>query len=141
MTLRLREGLLDEIRREGERAYPGECCGVLAGHAGSTKQALSIRPVANRRTDDPHRYLSSGEDVRHAARDIGDSHLEIVGFYHSHPDHPAVPSAFDHEHAWPWYSYVIVQVNRGRSNEIASWVLSDDRATMQAESIDVFTGV
>jgi proteasome lid subunit RPN8/RPN11 len=141
MTLRISEALLDGIRREGELAYPGECCGVLAGRSGPVKEVLRLRPVANRRTDDPHRYLISAEDLRGAARELELSHLEIVGFYHSHPDHPAAPSAFDQEHAWPWYSYIIVGVDSGRSADLASWILTDDRSTMLPESLDVFTEV
>ena len=141
MTLRVREALLEEIRRQGERAYPAECCGVLAGHPGAVKEVLRLRPVANRRTDDPHRYLIAADDLRTAAAELEQSGLEILGFYHSHPDHAAEPSAFDREHAWPWYSYIIVRVDRGRSGEVTSWVLNDDRSAMRAESLDVFTEV
>ena len=142
MTLRLSGAVLDEIRRQGEQAYPAECCGLLAGRSGRHgKEVLRLRPVTNRRTDDPRRYLISAEDLRGAARELESSGLEVIGFYHSHPDHPAVPSGFDQEHAWPWYSYLIVQVEGGRSGDIASWVLKDDRSEMRAESLDVFTEV
>ena len=141
MTVRISEGLLDEIRRQGEVAYPAECCGVLAGRSGSLKEVLRLRPVANRRTDDPHRYLISSDDLRSATRELEFSELEVIGFYHSHPDHPAAPSVFDQEHAWPWYSYVIVRIDRGRSGDITSWVLNDDRSAMRPESLDVFTEV
>jgi proteasome lid subunit RPN8/RPN11 len=67
--------------------------------------------------------------------------LEILGFYHSHPDHPAAPSAFDIEHAWPWYSYLIVRVSAGRAADLASWQLNDDRAAMRPEPLDVFSEV
>jgi proteasome lid subunit RPN8/RPN11 len=66
---------------------------------------------------------------------------EIVGYYHSHPDHPARPSAFDAEHAWPWYSYLIVRIDRGRGADLASWVLDDDRPLMHPESLDVLSEV
>jgi proteasome lid subunit RPN8/RPN11 len=114
---------------------------VLAGRPGAVKEVLRLRPMANRRTDDPHRYLIPADDLRSAAGELERCGLEILGFYHSHPDHPAEPSAFDREHAWPWYSYIIVRVDRGRSSEIASWVLNDDRSAMRAESLDVFTEV
>ncbi len=65
----------------------------------------------------------------------------MLGCYHSHPDHPAVPSAFDTEQAWPWYSYVIVRVDRGRAGELTSWVLDDDRSKMHAESVDALNEV
>jgi proteasome lid subunit RPN8/RPN11 len=142
MTLRVSEALLDDIRRQGELAYPAECCGLLAGRSGAkVKEVFRLKPVANRRTDDPHRYLISAEDLRSATQELEQSGLEVLGFYHSHPDHPATPSGFDQEHAWPWYSYIIVRVDRGRSGDIASWVLTDDRLAMRAELLDVFTEV
>jgi proteasome lid subunit RPN8/RPN11 len=67
--------------------------------------------------------------------------MEIVGYYHSHPDHPAAPSRFDAEHAWPWYSYLIVRVDRGRGAEMASWVLDDAQPVMHPEPLDVFSEV
>jgi proteasome lid subunit RPN8/RPN11 len=139
--IRASEGLLNDIRRQGELAYPGECCGVLAGRTGPVKEVLRLRAVANGRADDPHRYLISSDDLRSVTRELGLSGLEILGFYHSHPDHPAAPSLFDQEHAWPWYSYVIVRVDRGRSGDITSWVLNDDRSAMLPEPLDVFIEV
>ena len=141
MTLRVSEGLLEEIRRHGELAYPAECCGVLAGRSSLVKEVLRLRPVANRRTDDPHRYLIPAADLRSVTQELALSELEILGFYHSHPDHPAAPSKFDQEHAWPWYSYIIVRVDRGRSGDITNWVLDDDRSGMRPEPLDVFTEV
>jgi proteasome lid subunit RPN8/RPN11 len=141
MTLRLSEGVLGEIRREGERAYPAECCGVLAGHAGRTKELVRLVPAVNQRTDDPHRYLISPADLQRIEAELGRDRLEVLGFYHSHPDHPAAPSLFDAEHAWPWYSYLIVQVNRGRATETTCWQLADDRSAMRPESLEVFSEV
>ena len=141
MSVRVSEDLLQHIRRQGELAYPAECCGVLAGRTGPVKEVLRLRPVANGRTDDPHRYLISSDDLQRATRELGLSGLEILGFYHSHPDHQAAPSVFDQEHAWPWYSYIIVRVDRGRSGDITSWVLNDDRSAMRPEPLDVFTEV
>ena len=141
MTLRLKETLAEEIRREGERAYPAECCGVLAGRAGEAKEVVRLVPTRNRRTDDPHRYLISPDDLRQIVVEVGSSGLEVLGCYHSHPDHPAAPSAFDTEQAWPWYSYIIVRVDRGRAAELTSWVLDDDRSMMHPESVDVLSEV
>jgi proteasome lid subunit RPN8/RPN11 len=130
-----------EIRREGERAYPAECCGVLAGRPGENREVIRFMPVVNRRTDDPHRYLISPDDLRRAEAEVREAGLEVLGFYHSHPDHPAVPSVFDAEHAWPWYSYIIVRVDRGRAAEVSSWQLMDDRSAMSLESVEVFNEV
>lgn len=142
MTLRLSGALADEIRRQGEAAYPAECCGALIGRTdGGEKEVVRLAPAVNRRTDDPHRYLIAPDDLRRLEAEVRAAGLEIVGYYHSHPDHPAVPSAYDASHAWPWYSYVIVQVVAGRGADLASWVLADDRPQMESESLDVFSEV
>jgi proteasome lid subunit RPN8/RPN11 len=141
VTLRLSGALADEIRREAERAYPSECCGVLAGQASEVKEVSRLVPVPNRRTDDPHRYLISPDDLRRIEVELSSSGHEVLGCYHSHPDHPAAPSTFDTEQAWPWYSYVIVRVDRGRAGELTSWVLDDDRSKMHAESVDALNEV
>jgi proteasome lid subunit RPN8/RPN11 len=142
MTLRLPGALADEIRRHGEAAYPAECCGALVGRTeAGVKEVLRLSPAVNRRTDDPHRYLIAPDDLRRLDAEVRAGGLEIVGYYHSHPDHPAVPSAFDAEHAWPWYSYLIVQIDRGRGAGMASWVLDDERPLMHPESLDVLSEV
>lgn len=63
--------------------------------------------------------------------------LDVLGYYHSHPDHPARPSEYDRNHAWPWYSYVIVSVKRGEPKDTTSWVLSDDRSRFDPEPMEV----
>ena len=142
MTLRLPGALADEIRRHGEAAYPAECCGAMVGRAeGVAKEVLWLSPAVNRRTDDPHRYLIAPDDLRQLEREVREAGQEIVGYYHSHPDHPARPSAFDAEHAWPWYSYLIVRIDRGRGAEMASWVLDGERPLMHPESLDVLSEV
>lgn len=142
MTLRLPGSLADEIRRHGEAAYPVECCGALIGTVeGGAKEVVRLAPAVNRRTDDPHRYLIAPDDLRRLDAETRAAGQEIVGYYHSHPDHPAAPSAFDAEHAWPWYSYLIVRVDHGRGAELTSWVLDDERPLMHPESLDVFSEV
>ena len=137
MTLRMPAQLLDQVRREGERAYPSECCGAIAGPVDGEKRVARLYPLTNRRTDDPHRYLIEAEQLRSVEREARANNWEILGFYHSHPDHPAIPSEFDTSHAWPWYSYLIVAVANGRAESAASWVLDSDRPRMQRETLDV----
>jgi proteasome lid subunit RPN8/RPN11 len=141
MTVRLSGALVEEIRREGESAYPGECCGVLGGRVGRVKEVVRLVPVVNRRTDDPRRYLISPDDLLRITSELSRSDLDVLGYYHSHPDHPATPSDFDSEHAWPWYSYIIVRVDRGRAVELTSWVLEEDCSAMHQESLEVFSEV
>ncbi len=142
MTLRLPGALAAAIRRHGEAAYPAECCGALVGRLdGTAKEVVWLEPAVNRRTDDPHRYLIAPDDLRQLEARARAAGHEILGYYHSHPDHPARPSAFDAEHAWPWYSYLIVRIDRGRSADLASWVLEDERAAMHPESLHVLSEV
>ncbi len=142
MTLRLPGALLEQIQRQGERAYPAECCGVLGGRpSGGHKDVVRLAPAVNRRTDDPHRYLIAPDDLRRLDGELKMEGLEIVGYYHSHPDHPAAPSGFDTEHAWPWYSYLIVRIDHGRAAEAASWVLDDEQPRMHPESLEVLSEV
>jgi proteasome lid subunit RPN8/RPN11 len=108
---------------------------------GGIKEVVRLAPAVNRRTDDPHRYLIAPDDLRRLEADFRLEGLEIVGYYHSHPDHPAVPSGFDTEHAWPWYSYLIVRVDRGRGLEAASWTLDDELPLMRPESLEVLSEV
>jgi proteasome lid subunit RPN8/RPN11 len=142
VTLRLPDALAGEIRRHGEAAYPAECCGALVGRVeGEVKEVLRLEPAVNRRTDDPHRYLIAPADLLRLEREVRLEGREIVGYYHSHPDHPAAPSAYDAEHAWPWYSYLIVRIDRGRGADLASWVLDEARPVMHPESLDVLSEV
>jgi proteasome lid subunit RPN8/RPN11 len=141
MTLRLTEALAEEIRHEGEVAYPAECCGVLAGRVANIKVVVQLVPVVSRRTDDPHRYLIAPDDLLRITLELRRAALDVLGYYHSHPDHPAEPSAFDSQNAWPWYSYIIVRVERGRAAELTSWVLEDDCSAMHQESLEVLSEV
>jgi proteasome lid subunit RPN8/RPN11 len=142
MTIRMTGALVEEIRREGEQAYPAECCGVLGGRiVGAGKEVSRLVAMVNHRTDDPRRYLITPEDLLRTTEDLKRSALEVLGYYHSHPDHPAAPSEFDSQHAWPWYSYIIVRVERGRAAEVTSWVLEEDCSAMRQESLEVLSEV
>lgn len=141
MTIKMSGALVEDIRRAGERAYPAECCGVLGGRITDVKEVLQLAPMVNRRTDDPYRYLIAPDDLLRITLELRRSELEVLGYYHSHPDHPAEPSAFDSENAWPWYSYVIVRVDQGRASDITSWVLEEDCAAMHQEALQVLSEV
>ncbi len=143
MSLRLPGALLEEIRRHGAVAYPAECCGAMVGRGGGTdaKDVVRLWAAVNRRTDDPHRYLIAPNDLRRLEREVQAEGLEIVGYYHSHPDHPAEPSAYDAAHAWPWYSYLIVRVEQGQPREAASYTLDPDRPLLHSEPLEVLSEV
>jgi proteasome lid subunit RPN8/RPN11 len=142
MTIRMTGAMVEEIRREGQQAYPAECCGVLGGRiVGAGKEVSRLVAMVNHRTDDPRRYLITPEDLLRTTEDLKRSALEVLGYYHSHPDHPAAPSEFDSQHAWPWYSYIIVRVEGGRAAEVTSWVLEEDCSAMRQESLEVLSEV
>jgi proteasome lid subunit RPN8/RPN11 len=102
------------------------------------REILGLYPLVNRREDTPqNRFSLTSEDVRDAEKAARAQELEVVGWYHSHPDHPARPSQYDRDHAWPWYSYVIVSVANGKPEEMTSWRLNDDRQEFSCESMEV----
>jgi len=127
------------IRQHGEADYPHEACGLMGGTVegeGERTVVAQLVPLANQRLDAAHnRYLIDPDAFRRAQSELDRAGLEIVGIYHSHPDHPAEPSAFDREHAWPRLSYVIVTVAAGQGRDMRSWRLSDDRAVFAEEPI------
>ena len=131
------------IRAHGAETYPHECCGALLGRElgrenEAAREVKALFPLINRRDDSPrNRFSVTAEDVRAADRAAREKGLEVLGWYHSHPDHPARPSEYDREHAWPWYSYVIVSVANGNPQEMTSWRLADDRAAFAGEEIEI----
>jgi proteasome lid subunit RPN8/RPN11 len=142
-TLRFDSALAERIHRHAAESYPHECCGALLGRdAGSVREVVAVLPLPNRRQDAAHnRFVIYAEDVRQAERAAHERGLELVGWYHSHPDHPARPSEYDREHAWPWYSYVIVRSGAAESRELTSWRLAEDRHAFEPEEIEIAASI
>jgi proteasome lid subunit RPN8/RPN11 len=140
-ALKLNERLAQRIRAHGVETYPHECCGALLGRDGEaekTREVSNLLPLANRRNDSPrNRFELTPEDVRFAEKTASDAGVELLGWYHSHPDAPARPSEYDRDHAWPWYSYIIVSVQKGEPRDMTSWRLKDDRAGYDSEAIEI----
>ena len=135
--LYLSEEIVNEIRGHGARDYPNETCGAMLGlDNDADREVRALFPLTNRRDDSPrNRFSITSDDVRAAEKAARASKLEVLGWYHSHPDHPAKPSEFDREHAWPWYSYIIVSVAAGKPELMTSWRLVDDRTHYLPEEI------
>ena len=129
----------DSIRKEGEKSYPNECCGILLGRIGDdgSRVVEDLIPIENAWApgEQYHRFQIEPEDMMRAEREARRRGLEALGFYHSHPDHPALPSDFDREQALPFYSYIITAVEKGRAGAIASWELKTDRSEFLEETI------
>jgi proteasome lid subunit RPN8/RPN11 len=124
--LRLSERVESDIRRHGEQTYPHECCGALIGAADTVIAAV---PLPNTTEEGPRRrFLVRPSDYQLAERHASERGSGLLGFYHSHPDHPARPSQFDLDHAWPTFAYIIVAVARGAAGDITVWFLEEDRS-------------
>jgi proteasome lid subunit RPN8/RPN11 len=118
----------DVIHRHAIETYPHECCGALFGDAVSNR-ILSAQPLPNTTEEGPRRrFLVRPADYLAAERGAKAAGLELIGFYHSHPDHPARPSQHDLDHAWPNFHYVIASVLQGRVDDVRTWFLRDDRS-------------
>jgi proteasome lid subunit RPN8/RPN11 len=132
------EKQLTEIREHGVRDYPYECCGLLLGSFGPDgKIVTQTYPISNAREESAkrNRFLITPEELMKGERYARQHDLEVVGFYHSHPDSPAVPSQYDLEHAWPTYSYIIVSTSADRANDLFSWEQEPDRSRFNQEEI------
>lgn len=142
MTLELSESFARQIEREAQAAYPDECCGILYGR--DLRSSSTVRRVVGRiesvgnefdESERRRRFLITPDVMMRAQTEADRRGEEILGFYHSHPDAPAKPSEFDREHAWGFYSYVIISLAKGEPVDMTSWVL--DEATRRFERQDI----
>src|SRR3977135_3883705 len=132
-----------EIRRHGEETYPHECCGALVGSAG---RATATVALPNMTEEGPRRrFLVRPSDYRLAEQRAAELGGELLGFYHSHPDHPARPSQYDLDHAWPTFAYIIVAVKGdhdeagsprrsaegAKAGDMTVWFLKEDRSEFE----------
>lgn len=126
------------MRRHLESGYPNEACGALIGRVeGADREVVEFRAMRNIITDRPwDRYALDPLEQLRVQKDAESRGLEIIGFAHSHPDHPPVPSHFDAEHAWSFYSYVVASVQNGVLRDARSWRLDDAKA-FQEEALQV----
>jgi proteasome lid subunit RPN8/RPN11 len=143
MSIHLPRHLLNEIHCQGENAYPEEGAGLLLGHEQDGfryVQSLLILENAREDTARHNRYLITAADMLGGEKEAERRGQSIIGIYHSHPDHPNLPSEFDREWAIPWYSYLITRVNNGQAVESKSWRLLDDRSGFSPEDIIIPPG-
>lgn len=136
MAIKVKSSHLEEIRRHGEFTYPYECCGFLLGHReGETNTLVEVYPAENERRDSREtRYLITPQQSKQADDYARSGGLGVIGYYHSHPDHPAAPSGYDLDHScWPGESYIIVAVERGKSAALNSFTKPDYTSFEQEE--------
>lgn len=126
--------LQHELSRFAQASYPLEACGLLVGRAGDTKiDTVRVVPARNLNLERPEdRYLLDPQDFLATDRAARAEGLEIVGIWHSHPDHPARPSRTDLESAWEGYSYLIISTTADGAAALRSWRLVGDRFVEEA---------
>lgn len=140
--IRIKNALKEQIENHGIRTYPDECCGILLGKTeeDGTKilAKLFITDNSRSRTEHYHRFEISPDDLLRAEQDARKEKLDVLGFYHSHPDHPARPSEYDRQHAFPFYSYIIVSIIGSKPDDFTCWVLDKKTFQFDEEKIEFF---
>jgi proteasome lid subunit RPN8/RPN11 len=122
------------IRRHGQETYPHECCGALVGRDGAVTAVVAL---PNTTDEGPRRrFMVRPSDYQLAERRASELGGELLGFYHSHPDHPARPSQYDLDHAWPTFAYIIVAVAEGVAKDMTVWYLQEDRSRFEEGSLN-----
>lgn len=140
MSLLISSQVLENIHAHGESAYPEEGAGLLLGTViGGQKQVTQILALANSREEGArhNRYLLTPQDYLRGEQEADRLGLDVLGIFHSHPDHPNLPSEFDRDWAMPWFSYLITSVQAGQAVESRSWLLTEDRSQFSEEQIMV----
>jgi proteasome lid subunit RPN8/RPN11 len=134
----LTEEHIKRIEAHGEKTYPYECGGMLIGRfENGKKTVLELLPMENSaaESEQHNRVLILPKDVLRAERFAREKRLDVVGYYHSHPDDRAVPSQFDLDHALPVWTYIIVSVRAGKAVDVRAWEMENDRSRFNEEEV------
>jgi len=132
-SLTITSGVDAAIRIHGQETYPHECCGALVGRDGAVTAVVAL---PNTTDEGPRRrFMVRPSDYQLAERRATELGGELLGFYHSHPDHPARPSQYDLDHAWPTFAYIIVSVADGSASDMTVWYLQEDRSRFEEGSL------
>ena len=137
--IRISEQLARQIEQHGVKTYPEECCGMMLGTYEHGVQIIeSVMEIDNHQDENrKRRFLITSQQYLLAERIAKRRKLDLLGFYHSHPDHPAIPSAFDTEHAFPWFTYIIVSIVHGEAKSITAWQLKENRSRFEEKPFSV----
>ncbi len=138
MKIEIPSVVMEEIHDHIEGTYPHEGAGLLLGQTNGTgRQVVAILPISNAREDEArhNRYLLTPQDMLKGEMEADRRGLDVIGVFHSHPDHPNRPSEFDWEWAMPWFSYLITSVKQGAAEDSRSWRLTDDRERFEEEEV------
>jgi proteasome lid subunit RPN8/RPN11 len=128
-----------QIEAEGARAYPNECCGILFGRDVDGRRIVDrLMPAPNdfESGEQFHRFSISPKLLMQAEQSASASGDLVLGFYHSHPDHPARPSEYDRQHGWPFYSYVIVAIEKRLAAALTCWLLNETTEQFEQQPVE-----
>jgi proteasome lid subunit RPN8/RPN11 len=139
MAIKLSKEIDGQIRAHGEQEFPYECCGLMLGTVDGDDRTVAELYTLTNVHEDGHerRFRIDPKEQMLAEKGARERGLKMLGVYHSHPDHPARPSEYDREWAWPWYSYIIVSVEKGKSALMTSWQLKEDGSAYDEEAIEI----
>lgn len=139
--VRISKELARRIEEHGRQTYPEECCGILLGSSeGDERVVRDVAELDNRQEENRRsRFLVTPKQYLQAERTAGEKGMQLLGFYHSHPDHPAIPSEFDREHALPWFTYIVLSVAHGEARVLTAWLLSESRDRFIETALSVET--
>lgn len=137
--LLIRAALHMQIESEGVKAFPNECCGIMYGKDAPDRRIVEkLEPVSNEfeAGERYHRFLITPQTLMRAEKTAAAEGRLVLGFYHSHPDHPARPSEYDREHGWPFYSYVIASIMKREPAAMTCWVLNEATEQFEEQKIE-----
>ena len=136
MTIEIPKAVLQAIQDHAREAYPEECCGFLIGHSSAPRRVVESRWARNVATENrSRRYMVDPLELLRVDDDVRKKNLDLIGIYHSHPDHPAAPSEFDRSRATSWYSYLIVSVVDGQPKDTTAWSFDEAARAFRPEKL------
>jgi len=136
VTIEVPKAVVRAIEDHARDTFPEECCGFLLGHAGDPRRIVDSRRAKNTASEDrEHRYVVDPLALLHTDNEARAKGLELIGIYHSHPNHPAAPSEFDRSRAAGWYSYLILRIADGEPEELTAWVFGEKTRRFEPDEI------
>jgi proteasome lid subunit RPN8/RPN11 len=140
VVIKIGRGTLEKVQAHAESTYPEECCGLLIASDGkNVVDAVRMRNAFPGPKND--RYHIDPLELFKADREAARKGMAIAGIYHSHPDYPATLSKFDLEHSFPWYSYVVISVPKGKARDTRSWLPNENHTDVAEETIEIVDGM
>lgn len=136
MVIKISREEVEKIYEHAKETYPEECCGFLIGEI--EKRVLKTEKTRNISLEmRERRYLIDPKTIYDLDQKLEKKKLRIIGYYHSHPNSVPIPSEYDRNHAWPWYTYIIVSIRNKQIEDIKSWILDDDREKFNNEELEI----